>query len=171
MGWISETSEAIKAHTRPEPIECPRGWGQVAFVSSVWCVPPLFGVDRKCPIGGVGDCGECAYSSNPDAFQLGVQLAEVERLRDDGQLTDVECAARRAAIVHLHEGSVNGRRHLMVAAWMLAPLGALIAIAGVVCSLLVHAGFWGMAGGGLACLVLGLSFWGLARSTASRVKS
>jgi hypothetical protein len=168
VGWIKDTLEAIKEHTRSEPVECPRGWGQVAFVSSVWCVPPLFGVDRSCPIGGVGDCGSCAYSSNPDAFRLSDQLGELERLRADGQLSSSQCDARRDAIVRLHAGSDRARRAQITTAWMLTPLGALVAAAGVVCAMLVHSGFWGMAGGGLVFVVVGLSFWGLSRSGKPR---
>lgn len=167
MGWIADTSDAIKAHTRAEPVECPRGWGQVAFVSSVWCVPPLFGVDRSCPIGGVGDCTKCTIGSNPDAFRLTEQLAELVRLRDDGHLSDNELAARRAAIVRLQSGSDASRRAQVITAWMLTPLGALVAVAGTLCALLVHPGFWGMAGGGLVFVVVGLSFWGLSRSEAT----
>lgn len=167
MGWIADTSDAIKAHTRAEPIECPRGWGQVSFVSSVWCVPPLFGVDRSCPIGGVGDCGRCKHASNPDAFRLSEQLVELARLRDEGQLSEVEFGTRRAGVVHLQVGSDASRRAQLTTAWMLTPLGALLTVAGVICAQLVHPGFWGMAGGGLVFAVIGLSFWGLSRSTSA----
>lgn len=163
MGWISETSEAIRAHTRSEPIECPRGWGQVAFVSSVWAVPPLFGVDRKCPIAGVGDCGDCGYASNPDALRLAEQIAALDGLLDAGSLSPEEHERRRRAVVHLHDGAEAGRRWQRTTAWLLAPLGALATLAGVVLALEIHAGFWGLAGGGAACLVLGLSFWGMSR--------
>ena len=167
MGWISETSEAIRAHTRAEPIECPRGWGQVAFVSSVWAVPPLFGVDRKCPIAGVGDCGDCGYASNPDALRLAEQLDALARLRAEGALSDDEHALRRRAVLHLHDGSVTRRRWQRTTAWLLGPLGALITISGVGLGLHVHPGFWGLAAGGALCLVLALSFWGMSRPAAS----
>ncbi len=165
MGWISRTLETIKAQSSHEPIECPRGWGQVSFVSSIWVMPPMGGLERKCPIGGVSECGECAYPSNPDAFRLAEQLAELERLRAAGDLSADEHETRRHAVVHLHvkQESESDGRGLNIAAWIMGSLGTLLAAAGTALALRVHPGFWALAGVGCVLLVLGLRFWFLTR--------
>ena len=169
MGWYSDTLKAIRAYTGHDPVECPRGWGKVSFVGSFWFFPPVGGLSRTCPIGGVEQCGECKYASNPDAFRLADQLVELERLRGDGKVSDEEYATRRAAVVQLHVQPAG--RSQEIAAWILGPLGALLAAAGTVLALQVHPGFWGMAGAGAVLLVLGFSFWVLARSARTRAGS
>ncbi len=163
MGWFASTLETIKTHTGHDPVECPRGCGMVSFVGSFWFIPPMAGVSRACPIGGVSQCGECHYASNPDAFRLAEQLAELERLRDEGQLSRDEYRARRQAVLRLHVAP-DGKAQF-TAAWILGPLGALVAAGGSVLALRVAPGFWGLTAVGLVSAVLGLSFWMLARST------
>ncbi len=167
MQWITNTIERVKSLARIEPLECPRGWGQVAFVASVWCVPPLLGVDRKCPIADVGGCSSCTYASNPDAFRLSEQLAELDRLREEGLLSSKEYAVRRAGIVRLHDVPGPPGRGFLITAWLLGPLGVLFVVAGILLVVNVHPAFWGLAGGGAIAAVLALSFWALARSARS----
>jgi hypothetical protein len=169
MGWFADTLKTIKDAAGHDPVECPRGWGKVSFVGSFWFVPPFGGVSRACPIGGVEQCGECKYASNPDAFRLADQLAELERLHGDGKISTEEHATRRAAVVHLHVRPPG--RGLEIAAWIVGPLGALLAGVGPVLALQFHPGFWGLAGAGAALLVLGFSFWVLARSARARAAS
>jgi len=162
MGWFMSTLEGIKEATGHDPIECPRGWGQVSFVGSLWFIPPMIGIERKCPIGGVSECGECKYASNPDAVRLAEQLVELERLREDGALSPAEYETRRRAVVFLHS-DMRGHGQL-ITAWILGPLGTLLSVAGVVLALSVHSGFWGMAGGGLVLVALAVSFGVLSRT-------
>ncbi len=168
MRWILDTLESIKAATAHSPFECPRGWGQVSFVSSAWVIPPLFGVDRRCPIGGVADCRSCSYASNPDALRITRQLEELERIQEVGTLTADEYTARRRAILHLHDGTEATRRAQRTTAWILAPLGLLFATVGLVLVAQVHNGFWVLASAGGVMVALGLSFWALSRSGDER---
>ena len=57
MGWFRGTPA--------EPFECPRGWGSVSFVRKMVIIPPIFAVERVCPIGGVTHCKQCTYPVNP----------------------------------------------------------------------------------------------------------
>jgi hypothetical protein len=119
------------------------------------------GVDRRCPIGGVSDCSDCGYASNPDAFRLSEHLDELTCLRGDGALSETEFDTRRTALLRLHPEGL--RRKQLTTAWILGPLGGLVTVAGVVLAGTVHVGFWGMAGFGGAMLALALSFFMLSR--------
>lgn len=163
MGWFSNTLDAVKKATAHDPVACPRGWGDVSFVASVWVVPPLFGVDRRCPIGGVAQCGDCSYASNPDAFRLAEQFGELQRLRNEGLISADEFTQRRGAAIHLHPARPPGRPYA-VAAWILGPLGALFTVVGISLAPAVHPALWGLAALGSVFLVLTVSFCGLARS-------
>lgn len=164
MGWFASTLEAIREQTRHDPIECPRGWGQVAFVGSAWVIPPLFGIERKCPIGGVNECRECKYGKNPSAFRLAEQLDELARLQSEGLLSSAECASRRKVLVDFVSEPDRGRRKQHTAAWIMGPLGALVSIAGIALAITVDPGFWSIAGIGFVLLALAVSFWVLSRS-------
>ena len=75
MGWF-------KNMLAPEPIDCPRGWGQVSFVPKVFLLPPIFAIDRRCPIGGVDHCSKCRYPFEPGSAELLRQrLEELDGLR------------------------------------------------------------------------------------------
>lgn len=162
MGWFSNTVEGIKAATTHDPVECPRGWGPVSFVGSAWVIPPMFGVSRECPIGGVTRCGECKYPTNPEVFRLAEQLAELRRLRDEGELSPAEYGMRRQALVYLH-ADTRGRA-FYAAGWIMCPLGALIAVIGIALALRYAPGLWAIAILGAVVLCLGMSFFALARS-------
>ena len=63
MSWFNDKFSA-------EPIECPRGWGEVSFVLKFVLVPPIFVIGRRCPIGGVEQCKDCRYQVNPVSTDL-----------------------------------------------------------------------------------------------------
>ena len=75
MGWLKDKFAA-------EPIECPRGWGEVTFVQDVQFFPVFLTIQRSCPIGGVEsfDClalwRERAETVGGEALMGGHYLAE-----------------------------------------------------------------------------------------------
>jgi len=162
MGWFLSSVQTIKDATSHDPIACPRGWGEVSFVGSAWFIPPMIGIDRKCPIGGVNSCGECSYASNPDPVRLTEQLTALQALKDSGTLSPDDYAVRRTAVVRLHQ--VRPGRGAFITACVLTPIGVLLALVGTPLGITVHAGFWAMAGAGAILLAVSLSFWLIARS-------
>jgi hypothetical protein len=157
MGWFKDTWTS-------EPIECPRGWGSVTFVLKFFILPPIFSIDRTCPIGGVTDCSKCRYPVNPEsAERLRGRLEELDSLRG-GTLSEAEFRIRRRLIVEAHEPrqGVPGES-AAAAAFVLGPLGLVATVSGAVLSLAVHAGFLGLLGGGLVLGALAAGFAGLSR--------
>lgn len=143
MGWFKDKFTA-------DPIECPRGWGQVSFAPEVYLFPVFFGIERRCPIGGVESCTECRHPVDPGLTEhLRVQLEELNGLRGS-VLSEEEFLVRRRMIVEAwepHDGDPG--RAAAVAALVLGPLGVLTVGAGWYLSAAVHPGFLGLAGGGL----------------------
>ncbi len=153
MGWFKDTFT-------PEPIECPRGWGPVAFVRKFVLVPPIVAIDRICPIGGVDRCGKCRYPFEPgSAERLRLRLEELEGLRGT-TLTEAEFGVRRRLIIEAREPSrgTPGDREA-AAALVLGPLGLVVTGAGWFLSSAVSLGF-------LSILIVGLVLVGLAVSFA-----
>jgi hypothetical protein len=160
QGWFGRTLDLIKEQTTTAPVECPRGWGQVSFVASVWSIPPLFGISRSCPIGGVEACNSCTYSPQTDVVRLSEELLELQRLHADNKLSNDEYEVHRNAVVYQH---VEPPGRLPVAAWILGPSGVGLSIVGTALALTLHPGFWVLAIGGYVATGLGISFWGISR--------
>ena len=75
MGWFRDSLSKLKEAASSEPVQCPRGWGEVSFNLDLEGFPPyFFGFSRKCPIGGVTSCTDCAHPFNP---------ADVEPISDE----------------------------------------------------------------------------------------
>lgn len=143
MGWLEDKFAA-------EPIECPRGWGEVTFALDVQFFPVFLTIQRSCPIGGVGNCGECRHRVNPGSTErLRLQLEELDALRGS-ILGEEEFLVRRRMIVEPWEPRHGDPgRAAAIAALVLGPLGVLTVGAGWYLSAAVHLGFLGLAGGGL----------------------
>ncbi len=155
MGWF----RGIPA----EPFECPRGWGSVAFVRKIVLIPPIFAVERRCPIGGVTECRNCSYQVNPASAELlRLQLEELDGLRGS-TLNEAEFRIRRRLIVEAREPSGIPGRGTAAAALVLGPLGVAGIGAGWYLSAAVSLGFLGLLGGGLVLTSLAAGFAGLSR--------
>jgi len=143
MGWLKDQFAA-------EPIECPRGWGEVTFAQEVQFFPVFLTIQRSCPIGGVENCARCRHPLNPGLVEhLRVQLEELEGLRGT-TLGEEEFRIRRRMVVEAWEPhDVDPGRAAAIAALVLGPLGLLAIGAGWYLSTAVHMGFLGLAGGGL----------------------
>lgn len=156
MGWFKDNPSA-------EPIECPRGWGQVSFIRSVTLLPVVVAIERKCPIGGVDHCTKCRYPFEPGtAEQLRLRLEELDGLRGS-TLTEEEFRIRRRLIVDARDPQhrIPGMA-AAAAALVLGPLGVVAIGAGWYFSLVVHPGFLGLLGGGLVLSALAAGFTGLS---------
>lgn len=153
MGWLEDKFAA-------EPIECPRGWGEVTFALDVQFFPVFLTIQRSCPIGGVGNCAECRHPLNPGLTErLRLQLEELEELRGS-ILGEEEFLVRRRMIVEAWEPHRDSPgRAAAIAAVVLGPLGVLTVGAGWYLSAAVHLGFLGMAGGGLVLSSIAASLW------------
>jgi len=156
MGWFDSPAA--------DPVECPRGWGPVTFVRNIVLIPPIFVVDRRCPVGGVNDCTKCRYQVNPAAIPLLTQqLEELEALRG-GMLSDAEYRVRRRLIVQARapghedpgEGAAKG-------AAITGPLGGVVLAGGVFLSFVVHPGFLSVAAAGLVLSAVAVGLSGLSR--------
>lgn len=87
MGWLKDKFAV-------EPIECPRGWGQVSFVLKVVLVGPIFQIGRGCPVGGVESRTKCRMPLDPgSAEHLRLRLEELDGLRGS-TLSDAEFRIR-----------------------------------------------------------------------------
>jgi hypothetical protein len=164
MGWFSDKFKA-------EPIECPRGWGEVSFTSNVVVLPVMLVVETVCPIGGVDHCGKCRHPVEPGtADDLRVKLEELESLRGS-VLTDEEFRIRRRLIVRSREpyDGVPGEKPAM-AAMVLGPLGVVATGVGWFLAATVHAGFLGLLGGGLVLTSLALGLAGISRMQRRALK-
>lgn len=161
MGWFKNSLDKLREAASSEPVQCPRGWGEVSFNLELEGLPPyFFGFSRTCPIGGVTCCTDCNHPFNPeDIERLREQLTELENLRDDGVLSESEYAIRRQMIIELTHGkdSLPGEG-FHTAAWILGPLAAVIIGAGIWLAQTVHRAFYGMVIGGAIVLALSLSF-------------
>jgi hypothetical protein len=169
MQWIKNSLASIKEASSSEPMQCPRGWGEVSFHLSVdGFFPAVWDVSRKCPIGGVESCQKCRHPYSPDASaRLREDLEELQVLLRDGVLTKEEHAQRRTLILGLHEGTMTPPGYgFRVTAWILAPVGILLTGTGLWLAAKLHPGFWGMALAGVLVLGLCISFAALAHGRA-----
>ena len=157
MGWF-------KDRFSPEPVECPRGWGQVSFVLTFVLLPFVFALDRRCPIGGVENCKKCRHPVNPgSADLLHQQLVELEGLRGS-TLSDEEFRIRRRLIVEArapHHGLPGDGA--TTAALVLGPLGVVVTGVGWYLTAAVHAGFLGLLAPGLLVTGLAVGLAGIGR--------
>ncbi len=164
MKWLRDWFDTLKKVAAAEPIECPRGWGEVSFQISLGGVTPFFTIDHTCPIGGVEACVSCDYPVKPeDGQRLRENLEQLDALRKEGVLSEPEYTARRQMIAGLVERKTSppgeGYR---IAAWLLGPAGLILTAAGVWLGWNVDPEFWAMAGVGMATLALCASFAAIA---------
>ena len=153
MAWFGDFVDHLKQLTKTEPLDCPRGWGSVAFNISAMLFPwPM--IDLECPISGKESCADCSYARNPDAFVLREQLEELARLEQEGLISPGERNARRVEMLELF----GVRDELRAAAWILGPLGLVFTLVGGALGFGYHAGFLVFACAGLVGLALSLSF-------------
>ncbi len=170
MGWIRDKFEEVKDGTGAPPIDCPRGWGSVSFGLRGEAVLPWFEISRKCPIGGVAECASCGHPYNPDRVDnLRRGLDELENLRRDGVLTEAEAACQREGLMNLTGNTQATLENFRLTAWILGPLGFLFSAAGVILGILMHPGFYGLAGVGAVLLALCISFAGVSRRRAQAI--
>ena len=165
MGWLKTTLSDVTEATAAAPIECPRGWGQVSFNMSFTGAPPFFfSVARQCPIAGVENCSSCKHPFNPHKTEmLRDELVQLRTLVDDGLMSDAEYFARRRMMISFQQfGAGTPGSASAITAFILVPLGALLAGAGWWCGQNIHPGFWAMAAGGALVLALGGSFAGIS---------
>ena len=174
MGWFSNTLNRLKEAAKAEPLDCPRGWGSVSFVTEIGGFWPFFAVERKCPISGSSQCASCKYPFQPGPVEsLRSSLETLTGLRDDRILTEEEFLARRRHLIGLQDlmdqrkGQKSAREGYRAAAWILGPIGILVTALGVWLGQSIHPGLFGVAGGGVVLLALTLSFAALSRSRKS----
>jgi hypothetical protein len=163
MGWLKDKLAA-------EPIECPRGWGEVTFARDVQFFPVFLTIQRSCPIGGVESCTRCSHPLNPGLVEeLRLQLQELDGLRG-AILSEEEFRIRRRMVVEAWE-PLNGDpgRSAAIAALVLGPLGVLTMGAGWYLSTAVHMGFLGLAGGGLVLSSIAASLAVISRMQRRRL--
>ena len=156
MGWFRDKFTA-------EPIECPRGWGTVTFVPSVFVLPPIFVLDRKCPIAGVDHCTKCRHPVKVGSVEeLRLQLVELDALRGS-TLSEGEFRIRRRLMVDVHVSDrIIPGQAAATAALILGPLGVITVGAGWYLSKVVSLGFMGLMGGGLVLSALGAGLAGIS---------
>ncbi len=156
----------MKDATKATPLECPRGWGDVLFRMKVGGMPfpPFLEFSRRCPIAGVEKCIKCRYPFNPQKTELlRDELMQLRSLVDDGLMSEAEYKARRKMIISFQQfGTGEPGYASAVATFILAPIGAVITIAGLLGAQNIHPGFWGVVAGGVLALVLGGSFAGIS---------
>ncbi|MFG0316008.1 MAG: hypothetical protein ACF8XB_01950 [Planctomycetota bacterium JB042] len=163
MKFIRDGIDKWKELSAAAPIDCPRGWGSVAFHVTGAGMLPFVSVERACPIGGVPSCAACRHPPNPERVErLRAILAELESLRRDGTLTGAEFEAQRAALLEVGAVRRPGEG-LAIAAWMLAPTGLFVGAVGAWLVGRVHEGFLALAAAGGLLAVVGL---GLAMAAA-----
>jgi len=165
MGWFKNTLDNVKDAASSQPVECPRGWGEVSFHLDLEGFPPFFSFCRKCPIGGVSSCNDCAHPFNPNNVeQLRATLLELTSMRAEGVLSDAEYATRRQQLIDMKHRKGTPGSGFHIASWMLGPIGLLITAAGSWLALKIHPGFFSIAGVGAVLLSLSLSFAMIASS-------
>lgn len=162
MSFLSPLRDLIQQGARSEPIECPRGWGQILFPLNVTIFLPGFWVSRVCPISGAESCAECTYPPNPDTLKLEEHLCKLDGLKQTGALSAGEFEQRRLALIVLHQTPDPGEG-FRKAAWILGPLGTLLTVVGTPLAFSYHPVFWLPASAGAISLALCCSFAGLAR--------
>lgn len=157
MGWFKDMLAPA------EPIECPRGWGSVSFVLKFFVLPPIFSIDRTCPIGGVDHCSKCRYPVEPGSAELLRQrLEDLDGLRGT-TLSDEEFRMRRRLLIDSREPSLGiPGQDSATAALVLGPLGVVVTGAGLYVTIAVHAGFLSILMVGVVLVALAASFAGIS---------
>jgi len=175
MGWFSDSLTKLKDATASEPVQCPRGWGEVPFNAKGPPLPPFFSVSRVCRIGGVEHCGDCGHPFNPHAVEaLRESLSQLESLQREGTLSEAESAIRRRMVVEFGrdrpEEGLRIARMLVelerdrpgegfrIAAWVVGTLGVVVTVSGL--WLAYFAKFWAwiaIAGGVMLAVSVSLA--------------
>ena len=164
MGWFTNTIDTIKEAGRTEPVECPRGWGQVLFQRQMDGFPPFCTLASRCPIGGVGSCTKCKHPYNPANIDVLRQaLHDLDQLRKQGLVTEAEFNVRRQMIVFAQDYARPPGQGFVTASWTLGPLGLVIGSVGVFLTMHIHVAFIPIAMVGAVLLGLSLSFAALGR--------
>jgi hypothetical protein len=159
MGWL----KSLKDMTSSNPIDCPRGWGDVTFSTDIEGFPPFFSVTRKCPIAGVSNCASCGHPHNPARIeQLRAMLAELEQLCDEGKLTESEYQSQRRMLLSFqHSIEKMPGEYALITAWILGPLGILATVAGIFLAQKYHEALYGITAAGAILLAVAASFGGI----------
>lgn len=158
MRWLQRGKDRFEDYLAVEPIECPRGWGSVTFVTSASVYIPVFlNIGHNCPIAGVNSCKECRYRFNPDDVEgMRERLSKLETLRVEREITEEEYELRRRRIIELREETQRSvEENFRAAAWIVGPIGLVV---GTVGGLLA----WGINLGFLAFAIMGALALGLA---------
>ncbi len=164
MKWFKDSVQVLRDASESGPIQCPRGWGEVAFMLEVDGILPFWDLSRKCPIGGVSSCEECHHPHSPEATdRLRAGLDQLQTLLREGVVTEPEYAVRRRMLIGLHESLRSPPGHgLRMTAWILGPAGIILTGAGVWLMQAFHGGFVGITVVGILLLGLCVSFAVLA---------
>ncbi len=161
MGWLKNSIDEVREATKSDAIDCPRGWGDVAFGLKIDGFPPFCQISRQCPLAGVSNCSSCHYPFNPEKTQrLRETLVELENLCEQGILTETEYQQQRRQLLLFTADPIPGSPAL-ITAWILGPLGGVFLGTGWWLAENIHPGFWGVAVGGGVLLALAGSFAGI----------
>ena len=159
MRWFHSAIDRLQEYTVVAPIQCPRGWGSVTFQTSVSASIMWIEIARKCPIAGLKSCAQCRPFNPDDVEGMRERLRKLDDLRVERVITEEEYELRRRRIIELREETQRSKEEgFHIAAWILAPIGFVLTIAGGLLAWRIHPGFLGIAGGGAVLLTLGLSF-------------
>ena len=161
MGWLKNTIDEIREAAKSDAIDCPRGWGDVAFGLKIDGFPPFGQISRQCPLAGVSSCSSCRYPFNPEKTErLRESLVELENLCEQGVLTENEYQQQRRQLLMFIADPIPGWPAI-ITAWILGPLGGVFVGTGWGVAENFHPGFWGLAGIGGVLLALAASFAGI----------
>lgn len=172
MGWPQHLLEKLKEASSSPPIQCPRGWGEVAFNLDLdYAVYlPFFGLSRTCPIGGVESCGSCKHPFKPeDAERLRENLLKLDELRQEKVLSEGEYAIRRKMIIELQDvaEALPGEAY-RTSAWVVGLPGLVITVAAFLLAAVAESAIWiPVAVGGAVMIALSVSF-AIVASTKKR---
>ena len=109
MGWIKNSIDEFREAAKTDPIDCPRGWGDVAFGLKIEGLPPFGQISRQCPLAGVSSCSSCRYPFNPEKTQqLRESLVELESLCEEGVLTETEYQQQRRQLLQFIANPIPG---------------------------------------------------------------
>ena len=154
-----------------EPIDCPRGWGDVVFSTEIENFP-FVTISRKCPIAGVSNCASCGHPHNPARIeQLRATLADLELLCEEGKLTENEYQEQRRMLLSFqHSIESNPGDAALITAWVLGPLAIVVTGVGGFLGATVNngKGLYSIAAIGVVMLAVSISFAGIGLMKRSR---
>ncbi len=170
MGRLHDSVLAAGEAMTEVPVQCPRGWGKIAFLpsGSRWFI--CENIKWQCPIGGVSQCVDCRHHVNPlNTELLHKQLDELHLLQKQGVVSEEEAAVRRRAMIEAAGGKASKLPGAFrILAWLIGPFSLVMLVTGLLLAVFLHPGFFGLAGGGAAVLALAISFAALSRPYDTR---